>query len=687
MQILLLHYNYQTALKGKTLDEYSAEVKSAYQKAYGAENAEDMASAFVQSQQEGVQNTKAVVQGLGMVAMVAGQLIPVGGQAATALIVAKGAITYGGMLTSTLGSVGVSYAENKTKAGGITEEDKKAMLQELGTSLALVGSGMGIGKGSEAIFRTLVMKNCPKLIAFAAEVGVDATASLLADYAITGQIDLSGEGIAQLQNILVGIIGAKGARNYLNTHAGDVTVRANRSNDVKLGTSVYDAKYALPPYNKLTPAQLKVIKYIDMQKRKGIDVNVTNAIIDRIDNSAPPNLFKYLENIDSPEALEKFIKDHTIQETTEFRNKNMEMETSTYDMVEIDGKTWCTPEIARSQLENMLALKKFLDTQSTPETINVTRTEGVEVLNNIKIGDKSIAEIMNEIGVDGNPDELLELLNNGETIVTYDNFVGTSLLTREQRFPDAGKNGNNDNVALFWDITVPKGSKGAFIENLTSENIMSEMEFLLQAGSQLKITGAEFKDGVWYLKGELVGVKNSNISDVSSNIPKGLTSEEDALIQQARTENPADVVADKVKQQWMEDGLHTSVEDEPVDLFNLDPNAGLRQPAPEVNGEVTSLIFTGKLKDVLTKRYDEMGRVFNDIAQKRSADFKKLAQECGNDKQAFANGVVAILAEEMGMKGLEPKIELINTEGKADGLADWTTGTIQLMNTHLMQKN
>ena len=63
--------------------------------AYGAENAEDMASAFVQSQQEGVQNTKAVVQGLGMVAMVAGQLIPVGGQAATALIVAKGAITYG----------------------------------------------------------------------------------------------------------------------------------------------------------------------------------------------------------------------------------------------------------------------------------------------------------------------------------------------------------------------------------------------------------------------------------------------------------------------------------------------------------------------------------------------------------------------------------------------------------------
>ena len=217
-----LEDNYQTALKGKTLDDYSSEVESAYQMAYGAKNAQDMANAFAQSQQEGVQNTKAVVQGLGMVVMVAGQLIPVGGQVATALVM-------GGMATSTLGSVGVSAVENYTKAGGPTEEDKQEMLKELSVSLALVSSGMGIGKGSEAIFRTLVMKNCPKLIAFAAEVGVDATASLLADYAITGQIDLSGEGVAQLQSILVGVLHAKGNfKTYMNTHAGDISgVKSN----------------------------------------------------------------------------------------------------------------------------------------------------------------------------------------------------------------------------------------------------------------------------------------------------------------------------------------------------------------------------------------------------------------------------------------------------------------------------
>ena len=192
------------------------------------------------------------------------------------------------------------------------------------------------------------------------------------------------------------------------------------------------------------------------------------------------------------------------------------------------------------------------------------------------------------------------------------------------------------------------------------------------------VTGLYSQDGQVEIEVNGQRYSTNDVAEVLS--PRGLTTEEDALIQQARTENPADVVADKVKQQWLEDGLHTRVEDEPVDLFNLDPNAGLKVPAPEVNGEVTSLIFTGKLKEALTQRYNKMGRVFNDIAKNRSADFKKLAQECGTDKQAFADGVIAILAEEMGMKGLEPKIEIVEIASAADGLADWTKGTIKIGN-------
>ena len=279
-----LEQYYQTALGGKTLDDYSAEVADAYKKAYGERSAQNMADAFAQNQQEGVENTKAVVQGLGMVAMVAGQLIPVGGQAATALVM-------GGMATSTLGSVGVSALENYTKAGGPTEEDKKAMLQELGTSLALVGSGMGIGKGSEAIFRTLVMKNCPKLIAYATEVGVDATASLLADYAITGQIDLSGEGIAQLQSILVGILHAKGNfSSYLNTHARNVTTKpTNVTSKPRIDDLPYDSK-ANQISNKAndiditeTVSRTNDVDIVDMNKNgaenigtNGYDINTIN---------------------------------------------------------------------------------------------------------------------------------------------------------------------------------------------------------------------------------------------------------------------------------------------------------------------------------------------------------------------------------------------------------------------------
>ena len=163
-----------------------------------------------------------------------------------------------------------------------------------------------------------------------------------------------------------------------------------------------------------------------------------------------------------------------------------------------------------------------------------------------------------------------------------------------------------------------------------------------------------------------------------SNAPKGMNVEENALLEKATKENPAEIVAEKVKKQWQQTDIDKNAPTEKVDLFNIDTKAGLNEPAPKVKDEVTSLIFTGKLKDALTKHYDELGNVFNDIAKNRSADFKKLAKECGSDKEAFAKGVISILSEEIGMKGFEPKIEMKNLTGVADGQADWTKGTIYI---------
>ena len=62
--------------------------------------------------------------------------------------------------------------------------------------------------------------------------------------------------------------------------------------------------------------------------------------------------------------------------------------------------------------------------------------------------------------------------------------------------------------------------------------------------------------------------------------PAGMNAQEDALIQKARKENPATVVEEKVRRQWQQSDLETPVPEVKVDLFNLDPYAGLKEIFP-----------------------------------------------------------------------------------------------------------
>lgn len=167
--------------------------------------------------------------------------------------------------------------------------------------------------------------------------------------------------------------------------------------------------------------------------------------------------------------------------------------------------------------------------------------------------------------------------------------------------------------------------------------------------------------------------------------PQGMNAEEDALIQKARKENPATVIEDKVREKWQQHDLETPTTetDEPAIIFkdgkaviNEDlARRQLEEPAHVVSDEVTSLIFKGKLNEHLTQRYEEMGKVFEEIAEKRSADIKKLVKQNPKNKQAVADGIVKILAQELGMEGFEPPIVFEDTNG-ADGYADWPNGRI-----------
>lgn len=203
-----LENNFKAACGDKTFEQHQKETTEAYKQAYGDKNSSDIANAFIQSQQEGIQNVKTAVSGVGMVLMIAGQFVP-GGNVATGMI-------WGGLATATLGSSAVSLSEATSKKGGMTQEDKSEIIKELSTSVALTATGMGIGKVSSAMYGQLILKNCPMLASKILEIGADATLSAVSTAVITGELDLKGEGLSQLIPILTGLLKSKGSlKTYL----------------------------------------------------------------------------------------------------------------------------------------------------------------------------------------------------------------------------------------------------------------------------------------------------------------------------------------------------------------------------------------------------------------------------------------------------------------------------------------
>lgn len=203
-----LENNFKAACGDKTFEQHQKETTEAYKQAYGDKNSSDIANAFIQSQQEGIQNVKTAVSGVGMVVMLAGQFVP-GGNVATGMI-------WGGLATATLGSSAVSLSEATSKKGGMTQEDKSEIIKELSTSVALTATGMGVGKLSSAMYGQLILKNCPMLASKILEIGADATLSAVSTAVITGELDLKGEGLSQLIPILTGLLKSKGSlKTYL----------------------------------------------------------------------------------------------------------------------------------------------------------------------------------------------------------------------------------------------------------------------------------------------------------------------------------------------------------------------------------------------------------------------------------------------------------------------------------------
>ena len=180
--------NYQ-----ETLEEYDRLTKEALG---NANKATEILTEYIKSQESFIDACAIGAQWTGMGLMAIGSIALLCGCPAGAGIMNAGNwVAIGGMFGDNIAE-GIDLATNNNFIKG-DEEYYKGLLKETLTDTALFYSGYKIN-GISSQFESLI-----------AEIGVDASLSLLADLIITGEIDLSGEGISQLLGIFTGKARAK----------------------------------------------------------------------------------------------------------------------------------------------------------------------------------------------------------------------------------------------------------------------------------------------------------------------------------------------------------------------------------------------------------------------------------------------------------------------------------------------
>ena len=184
-----LKQNLSKMLGEKTLEQIQEDLQKDYTLAFG-KSAAEIGEKFQQNQQEGVGYAKIGTTAVGLVTAVAsgGVFIPLLGVA-----------------ISTVGSPFISYEEAKTKAEGLTKEDKAEIKKELMTSGLFTAASFGIGAVSGSIYNVLAQK-CPTLVASFARYGSDAVMITLLDYSVTGEVNLTSTTVMELMNILTAVV-------------------------------------------------------------------------------------------------------------------------------------------------------------------------------------------------------------------------------------------------------------------------------------------------------------------------------------------------------------------------------------------------------------------------------------------------------------------------------------------------
>ena len=188
--------NKQKVLKGRTLEDFQNTMQSHYEFAYGRKNATQLAKAYQNDQENIVKKVRSGVEYTGAGIMIAGMFI-------------YPPAALAGALASSFGGTAIEAYNESTRKNGIDAQTKQKLTEEIMQNAALFAVGGVASKMSSVAKAALLAKNCPTFMACISDIGLDATISLIGDMAITGEIDLAGEGFSQVMSILAGHLRAK----------------------------------------------------------------------------------------------------------------------------------------------------------------------------------------------------------------------------------------------------------------------------------------------------------------------------------------------------------------------------------------------------------------------------------------------------------------------------------------------
>ena len=201
--------NCKKALGGKDVKAYEKEYADSYINAYGEKNSKELSEAFVKDQEAGVQYVKTGVQfaGMGLVIATSGALAPV--EAGAEMALGAKIVTGATLAVATYGGTAVGALNEGTREGGFSDKAKSELGKELAMNTAFFGVGAAGGVAGNAAKETMLLKECPKFLAYAGDYGTQAAAGVLGELALTGQIDIKGQSIGQTIALVSGIIAHK----------------------------------------------------------------------------------------------------------------------------------------------------------------------------------------------------------------------------------------------------------------------------------------------------------------------------------------------------------------------------------------------------------------------------------------------------------------------------------------------